>query len=107
MGESKLMVEVELDKAFSQKIVVADSKGNTSMVVVEYFWIPTKCERCVQLGHKESRSFLLRQPNANVQPSIEIVKTEAANATSTAISSEARDSHVLSSVAATMDSAYV
>lgn len=67
IGEARLMVEVDLDKAFRQRIAAADEKGNISMVSVEYSWIPTKCERCEQLGHKESRYLLLEPHKSLVQ----------------------------------------
>lgn len=53
MGEAKLMVEVELDKAFPPRIASADKQGNVSMVSVEYSWIPNKCEKCGHFGHKK------------------------------------------------------
>ncbi|KFK23726.1 hypothetical protein AALP_AAs55280U000100, partial [Arabis alpina] len=66
IGEAKLMVEVELDRAFPQRIAATDSKGNLSMVEVLYSWIPSKCHRCGHLGHKESRCLLQSQPNETV-----------------------------------------
>ncbi|CAH2061477.1 unnamed protein product [Thlaspi arvense] len=65
MGEAKLIVEVELDIAFPQRIAAGDQKGNVSMVSVEYSWIPFKCERCGHLGHKKSRCLLLHETKAN------------------------------------------
>lgn len=50
MGEAMLIVEVELDKSIPQRIAASDKKRNTSMVCVEYSWIPRKCERCGQLA---------------------------------------------------------
>lgn len=58
MGKAKIMVEVELDKAFPRRIAAEDKQGNISMVDVEYTWIPSSCERCGQLGHKASRCLL-------------------------------------------------
>ncbi|XP_020889746.1 uncharacterized protein LOC110230641 [Arabidopsis lyrata subsp. lyrata] len=55
MGEAKILVEVELSKAFPPRIAAADKKGNIFMINVEYSWIPTKCGNCGQLGHKASR----------------------------------------------------
>ncbi|KAG7539858.1 Zinc knuckle CX2CX4HX4C [Arabidopsis thaliana x Arabidopsis arenosa] len=55
MGEAKILVEVELSKAFPPRIAAADKKGNIFMINVEYSWIPTKCGDCGQLGHKASR----------------------------------------------------
>lgn len=58
MGEAKIMVEVELDKPFAQKVAAFDEMGNLAMVDVEYSWIPSKCEGCGHLGHKKSRCLL-------------------------------------------------
>ncbi|KFK38925.1 hypothetical protein AALP_AA3G178200 [Arabis alpina] len=55
MGEAKILVEVELSKAFPPKIAAGDENGFISMVDVEYAWLPTKCSRCGQLGHKVKR----------------------------------------------------
>ncbi|ESQ38785.1 hypothetical protein EUTSA_v100292111mg, partial [Eutrema salsugineum] len=55
MGEAKILVEVELSKAFPTRIAAGDEKGFISMVDVEYAWLPTKCSRCGQLGHKIKR----------------------------------------------------
>lgn len=64
MGAAKLMMEVELDKNFPQRIAAGDKQGNISMVSVEYSWIPTKCERFGHLGHKESRCLLPKNPQS-------------------------------------------
>lgn len=61
MGEAKILVEIELDKGFPHMIAVRDMKGIVSFVDVEYTWIPSKCDRCGQLGHKESRCLLQLQ----------------------------------------------
>lgn len=50
MGEAKVLVEVELDKPFPKLIALDDKQGN---IYVEYTWIPSTCERCGALGHKE------------------------------------------------------
>ncbi|KAF8085379.1 hypothetical protein N665_0668s0013 [Sinapis alba] len=55
LGEAKVMVEVELDKPFPQKVVAWDKQGNYSLVDVEYPWLPTPCEKCGQIGHKQKR----------------------------------------------------
>ncbi|KAL0731993.1 hypothetical protein Bca4012_028087 [Brassica carinata] len=55
MGEAKILVEVELDKQFPQKIALNDKRGTISLVEVEYSWIPTMCGNCGHLGHKDSR----------------------------------------------------
>ncbi|XP_024013941.1 uncharacterized protein LOC18010075 [Eutrema salsugineum] len=53
MGEAKILVEVDLSKAFPTRI--ADLNGFISMVDVEYAWLPSKCGRFGQLGHKIKR----------------------------------------------------
>ncbi|ESQ38279.1 hypothetical protein EUTSA_v10029505mg [Eutrema salsugineum] len=55
MGEAKILVEVELSKAFPTRIAAEDDNGFISMVDVEYAWLPSKCGRCGQLGHKVKR----------------------------------------------------
>ncbi|CAN7009786.1 unnamed protein product [Brassica rapa subsp. trilocularis] len=55
IGEAKIMVEVELDKPFPQKVAAWDKQGNFSLVDVEYSWLPTSCEICGQIGHKSRR----------------------------------------------------
>ncbi|CAA7055712.1 unnamed protein product [Microthlaspi erraticum] len=55
MGEAKILVEVELSKAFPPKIAASDKTGFISMVDVDYAWLPSKCGRCGQLGHKVKR----------------------------------------------------
>ncbi|XP_024005999.1 uncharacterized protein LOC18007891 [Eutrema salsugineum] len=52
MGEAKILVEVELTKTFPTRIAADDLNGFISMVDVEYAWLPSKCGRCGQLGHK-------------------------------------------------------
>ncbi|CAA7043759.1 unnamed protein product [Microthlaspi erraticum] len=54
-GEAKILVEVELSKAFLPKIAANDENGFISMVDVEYAWLPSKCTRCDELGHKVKR----------------------------------------------------
>ncbi|CAF2121247.1 unnamed protein product [Brassica rapa subsp. narinosa] len=61
MGEAKILVEVELDKPFPKLIALDDKQGNIFLVEVEYSWIPTACDRCGALGHKEKRC--LQPPN--------------------------------------------
>ena len=55
MGEAKILVEIELIKAFPARIAASDSTGFISMVDVEYAWLPTNCSRCGHLGHKVKR----------------------------------------------------
>ncbi|CAA7057602.1 unnamed protein product [Microthlaspi erraticum] len=55
MGEAKILVEVELSKAFPPRIAAEDKRGFICMVDVEYAWLPSKCSRCGQLGHKVKR----------------------------------------------------
>ncbi|XP_010450226.1 PREDICTED: uncharacterized protein LOC104732389 [Camelina sativa] len=65
MGEAKILVEVELSKAFPPRIAAADKKGNISMVNVEYAWVPAICGDCGQLGHKDSRCMQPHVSNEN------------------------------------------
>ncbi|KAG7558851.1 hypothetical protein ISN45_Aa05g004760 [Arabidopsis thaliana x Arabidopsis arenosa] len=66
MGEAKVLVEVELSKAFPPRIAAADKNGNISMVNVEYSWVPTTCGECGQLGHKASRCMKPHLPHERV-----------------------------------------
>ncbi|CAN6841740.1 unnamed protein product, partial [Brassica oleracea] len=50
--EAKILVEVELSKGFLSRIAANHENGFISMVDVDYAWLPSKCERCGQLGHK-------------------------------------------------------
>ncbi|KAG2248058.1 hypothetical protein Bca52824_087686 [Brassica carinata] len=49
---AKILVEVELSKGFPSRIAANDENGFISMVDVDYAWLPSKCERCGQLGYK-------------------------------------------------------
>ena len=62
MGEAKILVEVELDKPFPKLIALDDKQGNIHLLDVEYSWIPSACERCGALGHKEKRCLLPPKP---------------------------------------------
>ncbi|KAF8044551.1 hypothetical protein N665_8001s0001 [Sinapis alba] len=83
IGEAKIMVEVELDKPFPQKIAAWDKQGNYSMVDVEYSWLPSKCEKCGQLGHKAKRCLSLQKTTALVHEKRVYVDTEQEQAPST------------------------
>ncbi|CAG7879861.1 unnamed protein product [Brassica rapa] len=74
MGEAKLMVEVELEKAFPQRIAATDKQGNVSMVSVEYSWIPNKCEKCGHFGHKKSRCLQSESLDLGFTASNQVVK---------------------------------
>ncbi|KAJ4899304.1 hypothetical protein Rs2_13257 [Raphanus sativus] len=65
LGEAKVMVEVELDKPFPQKVAAWDKQGNFAMIDVEYSWLPTTCERCGQLGHKQKRCLSIPKANTS------------------------------------------
>lgn len=58
MGETKILVEVKLDKPFPKLIALDDKQGNIFLVVVEYTWITSACGRRGALGHKEKRCLL-------------------------------------------------
>ncbi|CAA7042997.1 unnamed protein product [Microthlaspi erraticum] len=66
LGEAKILVEVELSKAFPPRIAASDDSGFISMVDVEYAWLPTKCSRCGELGHKIRRCLKSAQEEDNV-----------------------------------------
>ncbi|CAN8287854.1 unnamed protein product [Cochlearia groenlandica] len=66
MGESKILVEVELDKPFPRVIALDDKKGNIFLVEVEYTWIPYTCGRCGHLEHKEKRC-LMHPPASDLE----------------------------------------
>lgn len=55
MGEAKILVEVKLDRPFPQRVALKDEDGSMSMVTVIYSWLPSKCPKCGQLGHKATR----------------------------------------------------
>ncbi|KAL0786888.1 hypothetical protein Bca101_003134 [Brassica carinata] len=55
MGEAKILVEVKLDRPFPQRVALEDEDGTVSMVTVIYSWLPSKCPKCGQLGHKATR----------------------------------------------------
>ncbi|KAJ4882489.1 Uncharacterized protein Rs2_32582 [Raphanus sativus] len=63
LGEAKVLVEIELDKPFPQKIAAWDKQGNYSMIDVEYTWLPSKCAKCGHLGHKAKRCLSTSQQN--------------------------------------------
>lgn len=46
MGEAKILVEVKLDKPFTQRAAIEDESGSVSMVDVVYSWLPSKCASC-------------------------------------------------------------
>ncbi|CAN6882462.1 unnamed protein product, partial [Brassica oleracea] len=54
MGEAKILVEVKLHRPFAQRVAIEDESGSVSMVDVVYSWLPSKCARCGQMGHKAS-----------------------------------------------------
>ncbi|CAA7054038.1 unnamed protein product [Microthlaspi erraticum] len=66
LGEAKILVEVELSKAFPPRIAASDDSGVISMVDVEYAWLPTKCSRCGELGHKIRRCLKSAPEDSNV-----------------------------------------
>ncbi|KAG7569954.1 hypothetical protein ISN45_Aa04g026070 [Arabidopsis thaliana x Arabidopsis arenosa] len=87
MGDAKIMVEVELDKPFAQKVAATDMKGLVSMVDVEYSWIPSKCLGCGHLGHKKSRCLSPPQQNKDTKI-VDITPSKALNASFAGCASE-------------------
>lgn len=78
MGEAKVLVEMELDRDFPKLIALDDKQGSIFLVDVEYTWIPSMCERCGNLGHKEKRCLLPSKPAKDpiLQPQTTIVSSE-------------------------------
>ena len=78
IGEAKVLVEMELDRDFSKIIALDDKQGNIFLVEVEYTWIPSICERCGNLGHKEKRCLLLSKPadEQNLPQHLTVVSNE-------------------------------
>lgn len=60
MGETKILVEVKLDKPFPQRVALTDISDAITMVNVIYSWLPSNCRLCGQLGHKATRCLLQR-----------------------------------------------
>ncbi|KFK24773.1 hypothetical protein AALP_AA8G022800 [Arabis alpina] len=92
MGEAKILVEVELCKAVPSRIAADDENGFISMVDVEYAWLPSKCERCGQLGHKVKRCLQVDSESHVANGGIEIgsnvsikVVPKSANSNSTLV----------------------
>ncbi|VVA98862.1 unnamed protein product [Arabis nemorensis] len=46
MGEAKILVELELSKAFPPRIGTVDETWSISMLDVEYAWVATKYGNC-------------------------------------------------------------
>jgi hypothetical protein len=71
MGEERNL-EVELSNAFPPRIAAENKTGFICMVDVEYAWLPSKCVRCGQLGHKvkcclQSGSYLIVVANTTAK----------------------------------------
>ncbi|KAF8090579.1 hypothetical protein N665_0472s0012 [Sinapis alba] len=62
MGEAKVLIEMELDRDFPKLIALDDKQGSIFLVDVDYTWIPSMCEKCGNLGHKEKRCLLSSKP---------------------------------------------
>ncbi|CAN7112365.1 unnamed protein product, partial [Brassica rapa subsp. narinosa] len=60
MGQTKVLVEMELDRDFPKIISLDDKQG--SIFLVEYTWIPFMCERCGNLGHNAKRCLFTSKP---------------------------------------------
>ncbi|XP_074305021.1 uncharacterized protein LOC141639953, partial [Silene latifolia] len=53
LGYAKVMVEVEVDKSYPNKIVFEDENGQEVTVLVEYDWLPITCLKCKGVGHRD------------------------------------------------------
>ncbi|CAA7033312.1 unnamed protein product [Microthlaspi erraticum] len=96
MGEAKILVEVELSKAFPPRIAADDKNGFIWMVDVEYAWLPSKCGRCGQLGHKVKRCL---QP---VSESHTVVEDHEVDSNATIVNRSLRPSQSLKLVKLTL-----
>ncbi|KAG2297223.1 hypothetical protein Bca52824_043892 [Brassica carinata] len=87
LGEAKVLVEIELDKPFPQKVAAWDKQGNYSMIDVEYTWLPSKCEKCGHLGHKAKRCLSTSQQTTPAKDHVLVVVDVSASPTSVGASS--------------------
>lgn len=47
-----ILIEVDLHKALVEKISFKDKQGSVKELVVNYPWLPNRCNVCQNLGHK-------------------------------------------------------
>ncbi|KAF3527488.1 hypothetical protein DY000_02037217 [Brassica cretica] len=52
LNVARVLVEVNLHKALTEKISFLDNSGNDTSVEVVYPWLPSKCNVCLAWGHK-------------------------------------------------------
>ncbi|XP_074305014.1 uncharacterized protein LOC141639943 [Silene latifolia] len=55
LGFARIMVEVEVDQKFPDKITFVDEMGQNVTVLVEYDWLPITCTKCKGIGHTEKQ----------------------------------------------------
>ncbi|XP_074306305.1 uncharacterized protein LOC141641547 [Silene latifolia] len=51
LGYAKVMVEVEVDQHFPDRIRFDDENGQEVTVLLEYDWLPITCQKCKGIGH--------------------------------------------------------
>ncbi|XP_074305957.1 uncharacterized protein LOC141641186 [Silene latifolia] len=66
LGYAKIMVEVEVDQYFPDKIKFDDENGQEVIVLLEYDWLPITCQKCKGIGHRTNmcrgRTRVFRKP---------------------------------------------
>lgn len=50
---ARVLVEVNLEKALTEKICIEDKQGSEATVTVTYPWLPPRCNVCLKWGHRE------------------------------------------------------
>ncbi|XP_074300450.1 uncharacterized protein LOC141631715 [Silene latifolia] len=76
LGFARVMVEVEIDQTFPDKIRFLDELGNEVTVLIEYDWLPITCGQCKGMGHIEKVCMrgLRRPPPAQPKKPLNPVK---------------------------------
>ncbi|XP_074297251.1 uncharacterized protein LOC141627956 [Silene latifolia] len=54
LGYAKVMVEVEVDQHFPDRIHFDDENGQEVTVLHEYDWLPITCQKCKGIGHSNN-----------------------------------------------------
>ncbi|XP_074300168.1 uncharacterized protein LOC141631389 [Silene latifolia] len=66
LGYAKILVEVDIDLHFPDKIMFEDETGQSVTVLVEYDWLPITCQKCKGIGHqtvkRRGRSRFVKKP---------------------------------------------